>query len=357
MSNPTYFGLVQWTGSDIASTALTDTTNTRLLDAAAGHVWNVATGTAAETVWVTVNAVSPTATTATAKATAPAAAIALNAAGLLQLFTTPTGSAGGVITWGPAAFTVSPTGQGAAVVSATNFQLGVVTVSGLVSTGPVTISSVVSATGFFTTVSGSAVAGIATPTAAATDGFLYLPMLAATPSGTPTTWPGRVALAATSASFFLNPGATQTWTPFALPVMTQKAGTANGSAYNTTNTTLTDVDTANLAYTTVIPVGWKLHVLAHGMSWTNGSGYNGVDVVLFDTQGSAIADRSTAGLVGSNLGPFGLQAIIPGDGLSHTVKLQYAVLGGLTQANIQNVSITSASGSRPVMDCILTPAN
>jgi len=120
---------------------------------------------------------------------------------------------------------------------------------------------------------------------------------------------------------------------------------------------LTDVDTANLAYTTVIPVGWKLHVLAHGMGWTSGSGYNGVDVVLFDTQGSTIADRSTAGLISSNLGPFSLQAIIPGDGLSHTVKLQYALLGGLTQANIQNVSITSASGSRPVMDCILTPAN
>src|SRR5207244_3220584 len=123
MPAQTYFGLNNWAGSDIASTALTDTTNTRLLDAAAGHVWNVATGTNTETLWLTVNAVSPTATTATMKVATPAAALSLNAAGLLQLFVTPTGSAGGAITWGASCFTVSPTGIGTAVVSASTINV------------------------------------------------------------------------------------------------------------------------------------------------------------------------------------------------------------------------------------------
>jgi len=189
-------------GADVAATALEDGADANLLDAAAGHVWHAATGTASEQLWLTVNAVSPTATTATTKATNPSAALSINAAGLIQLFITPTGAAGGAINWGLPLFVVSPTGTATAVVSATGF----------ISKGPVTFSNTVTASGFFTTVSGSAVAGVSTPTATATDGFLYIPQVASTPTGTPTVQPGYVALVATSWTAYLNPGGTSVWT-------------------------------------------------------------------------------------------------------------------------------------------------
>jgi hypothetical protein len=134
MPNQTYYGLNIYIGSDIASTALEESSNQNVLDAAAGHVWQTATATNAESVWLTVNAVSPSATTATAKAATSSAAIAISALGVLSSYVTPSGTAGGKITWGSSFFTVSPTATdgstGAAITSPLRMTSNPVTISG-----------------------------------------------------------------------------------------------------------------------------------------------------------------------------------------------------------------------------------
>jgi hypothetical protein len=139
-----------------------------------------------------------------------------------------------------------------------------------------------------------------------------------------------------------------------IPTLTQKQGSAGGS-YTTSSNTPVDVDAVKLAYTVNIPVGWKLLIAASGSFLSLGSAFTEFLVSLFDTAPAVTlikqgAQSSTSG-AGQPQGAFALNWVITGDGLSHTVKLQF------NRSGSGACSIQNSAGDFPVMTFVLTPSN
>ncbi len=137
-----------------------------------------------------------------------------------------------------------------------------------------------------------------------------------------------------------------------LPTVTLKQGSGSGTYSHGGDTSYTDVDGTNLAYTVTIPTGWKLIISASGNGGTlTAATYYGI--AIYDG-GSAVKEMSpySAAILGAST-PFSLDHVITGDGASHTIKLRYKTFNASDSAAIEN----SSSTARPSMVFILTPSN
>jgi hypothetical protein len=125
------------------------------------------------------------------------------------------------------------------------------------------------------------------------------------------------------------------WTPasqeIATTVILKGAGIA-GSPYSSMDNsgTFTDVDSTNLKTTILIPSGWKLLINCRYYAYrpqTTAPGGTGLSIV--DTTTSSFVDSAE---VGSGAGAVffngSLIGVINGDGLSHTISLQWACNAG-----------------------------
>ena len=136
-----------------------------------------------------------------------------------------------------------------------------------------------------------------------------------------------------------------------LPTLTVKSGT-NGGDYSTSSASLANVDGTNLSYTVSIPVGWKLLITAVGTEGFTGSNASDMLLALADG-GSAVAQMTQEFSSGGSPAaqPFALTWLIAGDGMSHTVTLQWSSPGSHAAV------MRNASGNVPVMTFVLTPSN
>jgi hypothetical protein len=115
-------------------------------------------------------------------------------------------------------------------------------------------------------------------------------------------------------------------------------GSGSGVAYTSTDNsgTFTDVDPTNLKTTIMIPTGWKLLINCRFYGFRPqiaAPGGSGLSIV--DTTTSAFVDSSEVG-AGASPAFYGgsLIGVINGDGLSHTVSLQWACNAGGAGARI-----------------------
>lgn len=139
-----------------------------------------------------------------------------------------------------------------------------------------------------------------------------------------------------------------------LPTTVLKRGSGAGG-YSTNSTTYVKVDSASLQYVVTIPTGWKLLIWAAGtMFFTQTNTL--FDVALADgalllhEQQVYQSEGSTINI--SSQYPWALLAEIAGDGLSHTISLQFGTPNGNT------LTILNTSNSfRPTMLFLLTPSN
>lgn len=134
--------------------------------------------------------------------------------------------------------------------------------------------------------------------------------------------------------------------------ITQKVGTGAGD-YTTASTSYADVDATNLSFTTTIPTGWKLAVIASGNAAIL-TATNFIGVAIFDSVAAAIVIEQFLNLPSVNQQqPFSLNTVIVGDGASHTVKLQFKTNSAADSAKVNN----SSSTNKPSMMFILMPSN
>lgn len=104
--------------------------------------------------------------------------------------------------------------------------------------------------------------------------------------------------------------------PPVLPIIVVKSGSGAGN-YSTLSLLYVDVDATNLVHTVVVPVGYKLSVVATGVA--AGISVMGM-IALFDGI-SPVQEAGTWSYENEWANPWALQAVVVGDGASHTVKL------------------------------------
>ena len=128
------------------------------------------------------------------------------------------------------------------------------------------------------------------------------------------------------------------------PTTVLKVGTGAGD-YTTASAGVVNVDTTNLQYTVVIPVGWVLTVQASGTGIANSGGY----VLIEDSVAGLVQECA----VGTTEIPWSLVGRIVGDGASHTINLQFYT-NGTPSMTIKN---TSSPPIVPQMLFQLYPSN
>jgi hypothetical protein len=170
--------------------------------------------------------------------------------------------------------------------------------------------------------------------------------------GTSTLGPATINTATLNTATLTSPVINGTPSGTGIPTTTFKSG-SNAGAYSTSNTSLVDVDATNLALTVTIPLGWKLVVFANGVV-TNATAIVGVVLAIYDSVANAAVGAPVNILAGSTSsnGSFFTQAVINGDGNSHTVKLRWETASGSDAAQM-----TNSNGIFPGMMFILMPSN
>jgi hypothetical protein len=170
-----------------------------------------------------------------------------------------------------------------------------------------------------------------------------------TSGGTPDNWvlttSGATGVVAYNNSYGL-PGGTATMLSTTTAI---KQGTQTGS-YTTTSTSFVAVDSSNLAFTTVVPVGWKLLIWASGSHQSDTASVQ-QSVRLYDTSTSTVlAAQDNI----PNNGPVGwsMTAVLTGDGNSHAIQLQFETSNASDKQEIVN-----AVSGFPSMMFLLTPSN
>ena len=133
--------------------------------------------------------------------------------------------------------------------------------------------------------------------------------------------------------------------------MTQKGGSAGGD-YTTASATYVDVDGTNLTYTVTIPTGYKLLINVGGLTVKHSALAAVITVALFDTVGSTtLCEQAIEAAVAGDREALSLSYIQPGDGASHTIKLQW-------KTSAATATMNNASGTlRPFISFLLTPAS
>jgi hypothetical protein len=151
---------------------------------------------------------------------------------------------------------------------------------------------------------------------------------------------------------FTNPTINGTPTGTGIPTIVLKRGSGAGGTYSTSSVSLVDVDAAFLSYTVIIPVGWKLVVTASADVLNTTAGI-GIVMALFDTQSSLVIGRQlTIPPIGNSCNIV-VTTVVGGDGLSHTIKMQFGTLNAADAANIRNDNV----GDTATMLFVLTPSN
>jgi hypothetical protein len=132
-------------------------------------------------------------------------------------------------------------------------------------------------------------------------------------------------------------------------------GSGSGTNYSTTSTTPVIVDATNLSQAVTIPIGWKLYVSAKGAIQ---SATAAVQVEAHILDGTTVLDSSItlSNVVGTNE-QFICQAVVAGDGASHTIALYFNTTNASDAAAIANNSDSSTSSFRPKMILQLEPSN
>jgi hypothetical protein len=133
------------------------------------------------------------------------------------------------------------------------------------------------------------------------------------------------------------------------PTTAIRGGTANGTNYTTTSTSLTPVDATNLKYVIGIPLGWKLLVQVSGSSQSDTAATTD-QIAIVDgvtTVASTIVNY-TAGAGGA----FSLSALITGNEAPHTIELQFATGNAGDKLEIVNQPTGWVN-----MTFLLTPSN
>ena len=137
-----------------------------------------------------------------------------------------------------------------------------------------------------------------------------------------------------------------------LPTLILKRGTTLAN-YTRTAATFADVDSTNLKYTVVVPVGWALTVICR-LSGFSSSILSNLDVRLLDSTASTVLDEqilTTAVGINVTLG-YSLVGYIKGDGKTHSISLQFTSSVSPNQVNIAN-----GANDYPKMLFTLQPAN
>jgi hypothetical protein len=185
--------------------------------------------------------------------------------------------------------------------------------------------------------------GQSAPATGATAGFPYIPNMAGTPAGTPTTIAGFVPIVwdDTNKQFDVYSTGAAAWQKFGTgtPTITVKAGSRNGTDYTTASTTYVDVDATNLAFTVTIPTGQKLMVTAMVPSFNSGA--NNTTYIRIVDGTTAIAEAAVDSPATTTPSSDCLVGVIAGDGASHTIKLQYAANAGT--ASISNKALSTTT--------------
>lgn len=157
----------------------------------------------------------------------------------------------------------------------------------------------------------------------------------------------------------VSPAINGTPTGTGVPTITYKQGSGSGTDYTSTSISPVKVDATNLQYTVTIPTGWKLLVQANGII-SQSTAVVGVDVALFD--GSTAIDTRflvTSGAT-SVWTDFSLSAVVNGDGVSHTIALEFDTTTAADAVHIaNNVVVAGVAGNNypPKMVFILVPSN
>ena len=132
--------------------------------------------------------------------------------------------------------------------------------------------------------------------------------------------------------------------------VTLKKG-SNGGDYTTTSTTYTQVDGTNLAFTTTIPVGWKLSIVSTGDLTCNTSTIS-PSVAIADG-GTVVLENFVACNNINTFLPWNLAWVVNGDGASHSIDLRYKTTNAADSAQIANHGTTII----PTMVFTLMPSN
>jgi hypothetical protein len=137
------------------------------------------------------------------------------------------------------------------------------------------------------------------------------------------------------------------------------AGSANGTQYATTSTTMANIDATNLKLTITIPLGSKLLLWCQGFMNTNSA--SGGLIGIFDNIAAAVI--STGGRSSDSAGSWGtisVRAVIAGDGNSHTITLQFKTNNSGSAFDLGNGALGSsainATGQTPSMIAELLPS-
>jgi hypothetical protein len=119
------------------------------------------------------------------------------------------------------------------------------------------------------------------------------------------------------------------------PTIVTKKGTGSAS-YTTTSTSFVAVDGTNLSYAITIPSGSKLTITATFSVYTSGTGGSTVALLDGSTEipGTEAYWTSGATYAGASIA----QAVVVGDGASHTITLQFKTGTSGTTSIINNAN-------------------
>jgi len=175
-------------------------------------------------------------------------------------------------------------------------------------------------------------------------GGLLAPSLGATGPDPVVNYPSNPTHTCTAGDLYNNAG-TPTFCPATTPVALQliptiaiKKGSASGTNYTTTSTTWVVVDGTNLSNAVLVPTGYKLTISATVNVLTPN---NGTAISMFDGA-TEIGGTEVYTVIGSANTALYMalpsQAVITGDGATHTITLRYESPNGGTSAALNSTT-------------------
>lgn len=147
-------------------------------------------------------------------------------------------------------------------------------------------------------------------------------------------------------------GTIQNSSPAATMGITVKKGGPSGN-YTTTSTGYVNVDATNLVYSVVIPVGWKLSVVATASMFVTTAAVNiGLAIADLAAVPNVVVEYEPLPAATTAVVPVSLAWVQAGDGNTHSYYLQFKTTNASSTAVLQN------SGQViPIMVFTLMPSN
>jgi hypothetical protein len=135
----------------------------------------------------------------------------------------------------------------------------------------------------------------------------------------------------------------------------RKTGNTAAGSYSTTSDSYVNIDASFLSYTTVIPIGYDLHINCTCPGYINGPYRTTYSLGILDSVPNTLCGWGIVSVMG-NSGPVfnGCTALVQGDGKSHTFTLQWANSLGVSGYTL---STTSSANNTPTMNFLMVPSN